>query len=92
MIRSRWALVGAALYAAFLVTTAFTHHDLDCELKHPQHCTACTSSVLGADPHPPETPGATDLSDAGSAQADPFVAADLLLAVRSTGRSPPAVS
>ncbi|HZR23690.1 MAG TPA: hypothetical protein VFA59_08900 [Vicinamibacterales bacterium] len=89
MTRRRWALIGAALYAVFLLTTAFTHHDLDCELKNPQHCTACTSSVLGADTHPPATLAAHQLVDAGSAYAELQTPHDLLLAVRSTGRSPP---
>jgi hypothetical protein len=91
MTRSRWALVGAALYAVFLVTTAFTHHDLDCELKTPQHCTACSSSVLGSDPPASAAQAPHQLVDAGSAYAELQSATDLLLAVRSTGRSPPAV-
>jgi len=89
MIRSRWAAVAAALYVVFLLTTAFTHHDLDCELKNPQHCTACTSSVLGADVDAPPNPGGNQLVDAGSAHSDLPLSVDLLLAVRSTGRSPP---
>jgi hypothetical protein len=90
MIRRNWAVFGLAMYAAFLLTAPFTHHDLACELKNPLHCTACTSSVLGADPNPPVTPGAWNLADAGSTVAEQVVAEDLLLAVRSTGRSPPA--
>jgi hypothetical protein len=89
MNRPRWAVVAAALYAVFLLTTAFTHHDLDCELKNPQHCTACTSSVLGADVDASATPGTNQLIDAGSAHSVLVVPTDLLLAVRSTGRSPP---
>ena len=91
MNRSRWALAGAVLYAVFLVTAPFTHHDLDCELKHPLHCTACTSSVLRADPNPPATPGANDLVAAGTAHADLIVPEDLQLAISTTGRSPPAL-
>jgi len=83
------AAVGFAFYAVFLLTTPFLHHDLACELKNPQHCTACTSSVLGADPNPPATPGASLLADAGGAVADPVIVEDLLLAVRTTGRTPP---
>jgi hypothetical protein len=37
MTRSKWAAVGLAFYAAFLLTTPFLHQDLACELKNPQH-------------------------------------------------------
>jgi cytochrome c oxidase subunit 3 len=40
--------VGVAIYALFLLTTQFEHHDLLCHLKTPQHCTSCTSSQLGS--------------------------------------------
>ncbi len=89
MTRARWSVVGLAIYAVFLVAVPFLHHDLSCELKNPQHCTACTASVLGADPNPPTTPGASHLADAGGAIADHVTIEDLLLAVRTTGRSPP---
>jgi hypothetical protein len=90
--RSRgWASVGVAIYAIFLLTSQFEHHDLLCELKTPQHCTACTSSVVGSDPTAPAALGAWQLADAGSAVSSQVLAADVLLSVRSTGRSPPAV-
>jgi hypothetical protein len=92
MTRTRWSAVGLALYAVFLLTAPFLHHDLACELKNPQHCTSCTSSVLGSDPNPPATPGASHLADAGGAVAEAVVVEDLLLAVRSTGRSPPSAT
>ena len=88
--RSRgWAYAGIALYSIFLLTSQFEHHDLLCELKTPQHCTACTSSVLGTDPTGPTLPGARQLADAGRTVSRQILATDLLLAVRSTGRSPP---
>lgn len=85
-------LVGVLLYAVFLVTSPFEHHDLDCHLKNPLHCTACTSSVLGSDTHAPAEVGSIRLTDAG--RATPFHATrhGVLLAVRSTGRSPPVVA
>jgi len=89
MTRARWSAAGLAIYAIFLLTAPFLHHDLTCELKNPQHCTSCTSSVLGADPNPPAAPGASDLADAGGAVAEQVLVEDLLLAVRTTGRSPP---
>jgi hypothetical protein len=80
---------GLALYAVFLVASPFEHHDLLCEIKTPLHCTACTSSVVGADPHEVSVPGIQRLTDAGRAVALQVLALDTLLAVRSTGRSPP---
>src|SRR5882672_8077706 len=63
----RLAMTGLALYAIFLLTSQFEHHDLLCELKTPLHCTACTSSVVGSDPTAPAALGAWQLADAGSA-------------------------
>src|SRR5262245_33045793 len=63
------AVVGVAIYALFLFTAPFEHHDLQCELKTPTHCTACTSSVVSTDPHALVAVGATDLADAGGALA-----------------------
>jgi hypothetical protein len=83
------AVAGLAIYAAFLVASPFEHHDLICHLKTPQHCTSCASSQLGADPHPLFVPGTVHLDDAGSATTFQPVAECALLAVRSSGRSPP---
>jgi hypothetical protein len=82
-------VVGVAIYAVFLITAPFEHHDLLCHLKTPTHCTACTSSLVSADPHTPVVPGASDLADAGGAIAVDVVTSGFLLTVRSTGRSPP---
>jgi hypothetical protein len=82
-------VLGVALYALFLVTVPFEHHDLACHLKTPTHCTACTSSLVGSDPHTPAAVGAADLPYAGGAYAVVVVADGFLLTVRSTGRSPP---
>jgi hypothetical protein len=84
------AVAGLAIYAAFLIASPFEHHDLICHLKTPQHCTSCASSQLGADPHTLSTPGTTYLDDAGSATTFQPIAERTLLAVRSSGRSPPA--
>ena len=81
---------GLLIYALFLVTVPFAHHDLICHLKHPAHCKACTSSVLGADPDTPATLGAWTLAEAGPAVTFHTTPDSALLAVRSTGRSPPA--
>jgi hypothetical protein len=83
------ALAGLALYAIFLIAAPFEHHDLLCHLKTPQHCTSCASSQLGSDPRTPVVPPASQLVDAGSAVSVQVLAEDTLLAVGSTGRSPP---
>jgi len=83
--------VGVAIYAVFLLVAPFEHHDLLCHLKTPTHCTACTSSLVSADPHTPVVPGAADLADAGGAVAVDVITNGFLLTVRSTGRSPPAL-
>jgi hypothetical protein len=77
------------LYALFLLTAPYEHHDLACHLKTPLHCTACTSSVVGSDPHTPAIVGAWHLSDAGRACATQLLSAGALLTVSSNGRSPP---
>jgi len=92
MTRAKWSAIGVAVYAVFLVTAPFLHHDLACELKNPRHCTSCTSSVVGADPNPPLAPDAWQLPDAGGAIAEHVTLVDLLLAVRTTGRSPPSAA
>jgi hypothetical protein len=86
------SVVGVAIYALFLLTVPFGHHDLLCHLKTPQHCTACTSSLVSADPHTPASAGALDLADAGGAISFHLLTDGFLLTVRSTGRSPPAVA
>ena len=83
------AVVGVAIYALFLVTAPFEHHDLVCHFKTPTHCTACTSSLVSADPNTPAVTGAADLTFAGGAFAVDVIADGSLLTVRSTGRSPP---
>ena len=85
----RLTLAGLAIYAIFLVTAPFEHHELLCELKTPQHCSACASSVVGSDPSRPAIVGAWALTDAGRAVAVLLTANGALLPVRSTGRSPP---
>src|SRR4029079_12290178 len=66
----RLATVAVALYAVFLVASPFEHHDLQCELRTPLHCTACTGNALGSDPQTGAVLGASPLVDAGSAVED----------------------
>jgi hypothetical protein len=81
--------LGVALYAAVLVVAPFTHHDLVCHFKNPQHCTACTSNQLGTDPAALRAPRFRPLVDAGRAVQIHALAEGVLLAADSTGRSPP---
>lgn len=77
------------LYTALVCAAAYEHHDVSCELKTPQHCTACTSTAVGSDPNALSVPGTLPLADVGSAAAFDVRAESILLVVRSTGRSPP---
>jgi hypothetical protein len=86
----RLGLVWLSIYAIFLVTTPFEHHDLLCELKTPLHCRACTSSPVGSDPVRPTSPGASTLIDLGVAVPLEVATHGIVLPPRSTGRSPPA--
>jgi hypothetical protein len=88
----RLALAVVALYTALVCATAFGHHDVSCELKTPQHCTACTSAAVGSDPDGLAAPAAFLLADAGAAAALDVLADSILLVVCSTGRSPPLVT
>jgi len=85
----RLVLAGLALFATVLVLSPFEHHDLACHLKTPQHCTSCSSSQLGSDVTALVAPGASRLPDAGAASSFVALVEGALLAVRTTGRSPP---
>jgi len=85
-----WCAVTAlAIYAVFLCASPFEHHDLSCELKTPQHCVACTSTVLGSDPDIPSVDAVCTLADAGRALPLDVRGDSLLLVARTPGRSPP---
>jgi len=80
---------GVALYVLFLVASPFEHHDIVCHLKTPQHCTTCAFTQLGTRPCPPQALDGCHLADAGRAVSFHILADSTLLAVQSTGRSPP---
>jgi hypothetical protein len=91
----RWrslTTLGTVIYAVFLVTAPFEHHDLLCHLKNPRHCTSCSASQPGSDPQSLVMPGASHLIDAGRAMTIHVVAAGAVLSVGSTGRSPPVLA
>jgi hypothetical protein len=82
------AFFGVVLYAAVMVVSPFEHHDIVCHLKTPQHCTSCATGALGSAPVA-VTSLAAGLVDAGCAIAFLTAVKSVVLAVRSTGRSPP---
>jgi len=85
----RFAAFAVAVYAVFLATAEFEHHDLACHLKTPFHCTACASSPLSVNPATPLVPDARRFADAGRAIAIQLLTESALLATHSSGRSPP---
>lgn len=88
----RFTALAFALYAIFLVTAQFEHHDLACHFKTPQHCTSCASSQLGSDPQAPETLQSSLLADAGTPISFQLLPDSALLDNPSSGRSPPLFS
>ena len=85
----RLVLLGVLFHFAFLVTSPFEHHDFLCHLKTPLHCTACASSQLSSAPQSPDVGASAEFADAGSPAAFVFIDRGAILAVRSSGRSPP---
>ena len=88
----RYVHAALVLFAVFLITGEFEHHDIACHLKTPQHCSACASSPLGADPSRPSTLDRIVLADAGHAVAAAVVLTGTVLPSRASGRSPPAAA
>jgi hypothetical protein len=88
MRTAKW--LGVVLYAVVLVLAPFTHHDIACHLKDPQHCTACTSTQVGTDPTTLTAPTSVPFVDLGRAVPFCSTSESVLLAAESTGRSPPA--
>ena len=85
----RHTALAFALYAVFLVTTQFEHHDLACHLKTPQHCTSCASNPISSDPHALVSSVTCSLADAGRLVVLQSFSEGALLAIQSSGRSPP---
>jgi hypothetical protein len=79
-----------ALYATVLVLAPFTHHDIECHIKNPQHCTACSSAQASVDPTTIPGPAVAPLIQLGWAVSTYCPAENVLLVAHLTGRSPPA--
>lgn len=88
----RLTTAALALYAVFLVASPFAHHDLQCELRTPLHCTACAATALGSDLQTDIVAGLWHLDDAGSALIVQVTTQPFILEVCTSGRSPPARS
>jgi hypothetical protein len=88
MRTAKW--LGFALYAIVLVLAPFTHHDIECHLKNPQHCTACSSTQASVDPATIPGPIVAPLVELGWAVLSYRQAENVVLAAGLTGRSPPA--
>jgi hypothetical protein len=94
--RSNWLrrlkILSVGLHLLFVISAPFGHHDLVCHLKQPLHCTSCVASPLSSSPKAVHVVGAWTLTEAGRAIETLPSHKGIVLAVRSTGRSPPAVS
>jgi hypothetical protein len=88
----RFAAVAVVVYSVFLATAEFEHHDIACHFKTPFHCTSCVSSPLSVDAHAPAVLDASRFADAGRAIALQVLSEDALLALDSSGRSPPSLT
>lgn len=82
--------LGLALYATVLVLAPFQHHDLECHIRNPQHCTACSSIQASTDPAAVTGIPSAQLVDLGWAVSSYTPAKNVVLVAEVNGRSPPA--
>ena len=88
---ARWAFwLGLGCYLLALGLTPSLHHDIDCHVKSPTHCTACMASPPGLCAAAGVPLDATPLHDAGRVEAARASAPVPSLAVATPGRAPPA--
>jgi hypothetical protein len=86
-----WAFwLGVGCYLLALAVAPLLHHDLECHVKSPTHCTACMASPPGLCSAPGAPLDGTPLHDAGSVEAARAKAPAPTFAVDAPGRSPPA--
>lgn len=88
--RSRWILLGLALYALILVGTPLFHHDVACHVKSPTHCTACVASPLASRVEDGVALRSASLPEAGRVVETREASAPFAVLVDSPGRAPPA--
>ena len=82
--------LGVGLYALVLVVSPLLHHDLDCHLKSPSHCSACTANPLASSIEGGVHLDALRLPVAGWVEGLRQEAPRTASPVRLPGRSPPA--
>jgi len=87
MRTAKW--LGLVLYAAVLVLAPFQHHDIECHLKNPLHCTACSSVQAGTDPAAVTAVPVAPLVELGFAVSSYRPAKTFVLVADFNGRSPP---
>jgi len=83
-------LLGVGIYALVLIASPLLHHDLDCHLKSPSHCGACTANPLASRVERGLGPGGLRLPVAGRVEALQPSPPQAASPVRLPGRSPPA--
>jgi len=79
----------AFLYAVVLAASPALHHDLDCHLKSPTHCTACLANAPAPGAAQVGTPRIALLQDPMRLELPEETWAEAILVGRLKGRSPP---
>jgi hypothetical protein len=86
----RWfAVVALAFYTVLSAGAAASHHDFACHQKSRTHCSSCALAQYASGVEAKET-GALPAASSHRLDGTPEVYVDLLVAPRTTGRSPPA--
>jgi hypothetical protein len=85
--RSRLVL---ALYALVLLASPLLHHDLDCHLKTPAHCNACTANPLAPRIETGVRLVAAGLPEAGTVEIAGAATSSRPVESPHPGRAPPA--
>jgi hypothetical protein len=86
--RRNWLVL--ALYALVLLASPLLHHDLDCHLKTPAHCSACTANPLAPRIETGVRLVAAALPDAGAVEPIGTAAPSRPFQSPHPGRAPPA--
>jgi hypothetical protein len=88
--RSPWGLRAAlALYVLVLVVSPLFHHDIDCHLKSPTHCTACLATPVASPAEAHAATMAAPLPEAGIVEPAVLAQVPAVATLDETGRAPP---
>lgn len=85
------AALGLALYAVALLANPLLHHDLDCHLKAPGHCSACIANPLGSRAEVGGAPGKPTVLSARHLDSATLPQIEAPYVPFSAGRAPPAL-